>query len=83
MRTSPEYIAIKEDYDRISLVHFERDYFRPEKLSFANSDALFPPAAIAEALGRDYEEQCRVLCFGAFPTWSEVQARFEVLRGDL
>jgi hypothetical protein len=83
MLTSPEYKAIKEDYDRISRVHFERDYFHPEKMSFANSDALFPPAAIAEALERDYEQQCRVLCFGAFPTWPEVRAYFEVLRVDL
>jgi len=83
MLTSPEYKAIKEDYDRISRVHFERDYFHPEKMSFANSDALFPPAAIAEALERDYEQQCRVLCFGAFPTWPEVRACFEVLRVDL
>ena len=83
MLTSPEYKAIKEDYDRISRVHFERDYLYPEKMSFANSDALFPPAAIDGALGRDYEQQCRVLCFGAFPTWPEVRARFEVLRVDL
>ena len=83
MLTSPEYRAIKEDYDRISRVHFERDYLYPEKMSFANSDALFPPAAIDGALGRDYEQQCRVLCFGAFPTWPEVRARFEVLRVDL
>ena len=80
---SPEYKAIKEDYDRISRVHFERDYLYPEKMSFVNSDALFPPAAIDGALGRDYEQQCRVLCFGAFPTWPEVRARFEVLRVDL
>lgn len=83
MLASPEYATIKEDYDRISRAHFERDYFQPETMSFAKSDALFPPASIAEALASDYDEQCRMLCYGPFPAWSEVQARFESLRSIL
>jgi len=83
MLASPEYVAIKEDYDRISRTHFERDYFSPEGMSFARSDALFPAAAIAEALARDYDEQCRMLCYGAVPAWSDVRDRFDELRPNL
>jgi len=52
-------------------------------MSFANSDALFPPTSIAAAIIRDYNEQCRLLCYGAFPSWREVQERFEDLRSSL
>lgn len=83
MLRSPEYESIKEDYDRISRAHFERDYFYPEGMSFARSDALFPPATIAEAIAHDYDRQCRMLCYGPFPSWSDVQARFEALRDIL
>lgn len=83
MLASPEYAAIKHDYDGISRAHFERDYFHPTGMSFANSDALFPPTSIAAAIIRDYNEQCRLLCYGAFPSWREVQERFEDLRSSL
>ena len=36
-----EYSAIKADYDKISREHFERSYFYPDKMSFANSDGCF------------------------------------------
>ncbi len=80
MLESPEYAAMKADYDRISSEHFARDYFKPENMSFARSDALFPPSAIAKTIAEEYDRQCRALCYGAFPPWSEVQARFESLR---
>lgn len=83
MLASSEYASIKEDYDRISRAHFDRDYFFPEGMSFANSDALFPPASIARAIARDYQEQCRMLCYGTFPSWPEVEARFDELRPNL
>lgn len=83
MLTSPEYAAIKEDYDRISRMHFERDYFHPEGMSFATSDALFPPEALAQMIVRDYDQQCRMLCYGAFPAWSEVRGQFDELRSIL
>jgi len=80
MLASPEYAVIKEDYDRISRAHFERDYFHPEGMSFARSDALFPPATIAATIVRDYDEQCRMLCYGKAPSWNEVQASLSELR---
>ncbi len=80
MLKSPEYAAIKTDYDSISRTHFQRSYFFPDDMSFANSDALFPPADLMATLGAEYEAQCRVLCYGPHPSWTEVQARFLEIR---
>jgi len=83
MLNSAEYRAIRVDYDRVSRAHFPRSYFCPDKMSFRESDALFPPAHLAAALGAEYERQCRLLCYGRFPSWREVQARFLELRAVL
>lgn len=80
MLSSPEYADIKADYDRISRAHFSRSYFYPNDMSFANSDALFPPPELAAKIGTQYEEQCRRLCYGTYPLWAQVQARFLELR---
>lgn len=83
MLRSDEYATIKADYDEISRVHFPKSYFHPEGMSFARSDALFPPADLATLIGPEYEQQCRTLCYGPFPSWSQVQARFDELRDVL
>jgi hypothetical protein len=83
MLASDEYAAIKADYDAISRAHFAQQYFAPEGMSFARSDALFPGTDLARALGAEYETQCRQLCFGPYPLWKEVQARFLGLRDVL
>jgi len=44
MLKSAEYAAIKADYDQISRTHFSKSYFHPDDMSFARSDALFPPS---------------------------------------
>jgi hypothetical protein len=75
-----EYEAIKADYDRISREHFEKSYVPPPEMSFAKSDALFPPAELRAAIAAGFEAQCRVLCFGPLPGWDEVQARLEEIR---
>ncbi len=80
MLRSDEYLAIKADYDEISRAHFPKSYFHPEDMSFARSDALFPPADLAALIGPEYERQCQTLCYGPFPPWSEVRARFDRLR---
>ena len=80
MLRSQEYGEIKADYDRVSREHFEKSYVPPPDMSFATSDALFPPAELAAALGAEFEKQCRILCFGAFPTWDEMQARLAEIR---
>ena len=80
MLRSAEYSAIKTDYDQISRAHFPRSYFFPEGRSFACSDALFPPPELTTLIGRGYEAQCRMLCYGPYPSWAEVQARFVQMR---
>jgi hypothetical protein len=83
MLRSAEYAAIKADYDQISRAHFPKSYFRPPDMRFAQSDALFPPARLAETISAEYEAQCRMLCYGPNPSWDEVQARFLELRNLL
>jgi Nucleotidyl transferase AbiEii toxin, Type IV TA system len=80
MLGTDEYGTIKTDYDRISREFFERSYVPPPGMSFATSDALFPPAELRAVLAAEFEKQCRTLCFGPFPTWDEVQARLEAIR---
>ena len=80
MLRSDEYATIKADYDRISREHFDKSYVPPPGMSFAKSDALFPPAELGAVLAAEFEKQCRVLCFGPFPTWEQVQARLEGVR---
>lgn len=80
MLCSNEYETIKIDYDRVSKNHFSTGYVPPLDMSFAKSDALFPKADLAEVLAAEYERQCHVLCFGAFPTWQQIQKRFEEMR---
>ncbi len=80
MLRSEEYDAIKADYDQISKTHFPASYFFPDGMRFAGSDALFPPSELAATIGAEYEGQCKMLCYGPYPTWAEVQARFLELR---
>jgi hypothetical protein len=49
-------------------------------MSFASSDAIFPTGDLADAIAAEYELQCRMLCYGPFPTWPELQARMSDLR---
>jgi hypothetical protein len=83
MLKSAEYPEIKADYDRISREHFDRNYFYPDGMSFAKSDALFPPVALAASIGPEFEAQCRMLCYGPHPSWAQIQARFLELRALL
>jgi hypothetical protein len=80
MLKSSEYAAIKKDYDEISRAHFARSYFFPEGMSFANSDALFPPAELASTISAEYQAQCKMLCYGPYPLWAEVHARLLEIR---
>jgi Nucleotidyl transferase AbiEii toxin, Type IV TA system len=83
MLRSEEYAAIKTDYDQISRAYFPKSYFFPEGMSFAHSDALFPPPELAAVIGPEYEAQCRMLCYGVYPSWAEIQTRFLELRDSL
>jgi hypothetical protein len=83
MLRSEEYGGIKADYDRVSRAHFARSYAPPAGMTFAQSDALFPPAELRAMLAVEFQKQCQVLCFGPIPTWEDVQARLESLRSLL
>lgn len=83
MLASAEYGTIKEDYHRISSEHFAGSYFQPDGMSFAASPALFPDVDLSAALGTEYEAQCAQLCFGPYPRWEDVLARFASLRDRL
>jgi hypothetical protein len=80
MLKSVEYAIIKVDYDQISRTHFPRSYFQPDDMRFAKSDALFPPANLGDIISAEYDAQCRMLCYGPYPSWAEVQARLLELR---
>lgn len=83
MLRSEEYSAIKADYREVSLASFPRDYHEPQGMSFAQSDALFPPADLRRAIEGDYDAQCANLCYGGYPPFSEVVGAFEAVRGLL
>lgn len=80
MLQSAEYGEIKSDYDRISREYFDRSYFFPEGMRFAQSEALFPPPEIESTVRSMYEAQCKLLCFGSFPPWASVRSKFLELR---
>jgi hypothetical protein len=77
---SDEYAAIKTDYDDMSRTHFPDRYFFPDQMSFAHSDALFSSAELSNRISPEYEDQCRMLCYGPYPSWADVMARFLTLR---
>jgi hypothetical protein len=83
MLHSAEYATIKTDYDQISRTHFPKSYFFPEGMSFAHSDALFPPPGLVALISAEYETQCRMLCYGDHPSWDDVTARFMKIRDVL
>lgn len=83
MLDSAEYAAVREDYDRISRKYFPEAYFPPTDMSFATSDAIFPEGVLRDALKSEFESQCRMLCYGPFPAWDDVQNRFMQLRDRL
>lgn len=83
MLSSPDYQAIKEDYERVSLRFFKKGYRRPPGLSFAGSAGVFPAAEVRGQIAADYDEQCRTLCYGAYPSFDEIVGRFEEIRDVL
>lgn len=80
MLTSGESEVIRRDYDLVARRAFPRDYRPPLNLRFAESPALFPGSDLDRALAVEYERQCQLLCFGAYPGWREVRQIMESLR---
>ncbi|MEQ1633925.1 MAG: nucleotidyl transferase AbiEii/AbiGii toxin family protein [Planctomycetota bacterium] len=83
MLESPEFRQIRTDYEAVSRFYFARDFTEPEGGDFTKSAALFPTKELRQALAAEYTDQCRHLCFGTFPSFDEVLARFEALRDRL
>ena len=67
------------DVDRAA----RRGYAPPLGMSFARSDAVFPPAELRAAIAASFEAQCRARWFGPYPTRQEVQARRKEIRSLL
>jgi len=80
MLNSKEYGEIKADYDRVSREHFPKSYVPPPGMSFAKSDALFPPAPLKAVLAAEFEKQCKILCFGPIPNWEDLQGKLDAIR---
>lgn len=80
MLRSDEYEQIKADYEKRSLEHFPKGYRPPPDLSFAASDAVFPPEELRDRIEPDYEAECSRLFPGAYPSFDEVLGRLEGLR---
>lgn len=80
MLRSEEYEAIRTDYDRVSRKHFPRDYRPPPDMRFSSSDALFATGSLLGELQDAYESQCKLLCYGDYPSWEQVLDQFHSLR---
>jgi hypothetical protein len=80
MLVSPEYDAIRTDYDAKSRKFFAAIYRPPKDLAFGASPALFPDQALREQIAVDYESQCQLLFTGNYPSFDEVCDRFEEIR---
>jgi hypothetical protein len=83
MLDSPEYEEIRHDYDRVSKASFPKNHLPPDGLRFNESVALFPSGKLREMVAVEYEQQCELLCFGAYPTWEEVESGFVRLKDFL
>lgn len=80
MLRGPEYRDIVRDCLEIDRKYYGRPKRDADAWSFRDSAALFPDGRLSASLRHDYESQCAALCFGSYPSWKEVLARFELLR---
>ena len=83
MLSSDEYAAIKSDYDANSRAFFPKSYRPPVGLTFADSDALFPPDELRAVIEPDYERECSRLFFGPHPPFADVLNRLQGLKSRL
>jgi len=78
-----EFGEIMQDYDRVSSEYFPTSHFPPENLNFSNSPALFPTGDLRKTISKAYTEQCKLLCYGNYPSWDEVEQCFLSIRDKL
>jgi hypothetical protein len=82
MLSDDEYTSMKQSTKELAEAYFKGSVF-PEGLSFSNSEALFPQDEDRLMVEKAYNEQCRNLCYGEYPNWSEVAACFDQYRNIL
>jgi hypothetical protein len=81
MLDSDEYQEIKENCHQVSLIFFSENYSPPEELSFSKSEAIFPTGTLRETIVKEYEQQCKNLCYEEnYPQWEDIEACLEELR---
>lgn len=80
MLRSEEYAEIKADYDANSRAFFPKSYRPPDGLTFAASDALYPPDELRTTIEADYERECARLFYKPYPPFDDVLARLVDLR---
>ncbi len=84
MLRSEEYGGIIRDYDRGKSGALLKELFPcRQNLRFGSSDALYPSEDLGKVIGGVYEEQCRTLCYGAYPSWKDLLSVFANLRERL
>jgi hypothetical protein len=77
---SEDFVEIKQDCERLSQQYFQGSHFPPENLIFANSTAIFPTDDLRKVIKEAYQEQCKSLCYGVYPSWEEVEECFLSIR---
>lgn len=80
---SRDFISIKQDCERLSEKYFPSEQSPPQKINFANSEALFPTGDLRKAISKAYTDQCQILCYGSYPSWEEVEKCFSSIRSKL
>jgi hypothetical protein len=80
--SSEEYAVITADYQRLTRMYFPSQVL-PRAMCLRDSVALFPDNKVAAALGRSYDDQCRRLCYGEFPRFTDILSAFEEWRKHL
>jgi predicted nucleotidyltransferase component of viral defense system len=80
---SADFRSIKQDCDRLSKSYFGKDYLPPANLNFANSLAIFPTGDLRQTVSKAYTDQCKILCYGTYPTWEEIERCFSSIRNHL
>lgn len=79
---SPDFRSIKKDCERLSEKYFPSEHSPPEKINFANSEALFPTGDLRKAISKAYTDQCKILCYGSYPSWEKVEEYFLSIRSS-
>jgi Nucleotidyl transferase AbiEii toxin, Type IV TA system len=82
MLNGDEFAEIATDYRRLTSTYFPNQRL-PAGMNLDGSPALFPDRALQKRLETEYQAECAILCYGKFPTFTEVLATFDSIRDRL